>query len=141
MLVDPIKQVTYCLKQLFTNFRLSWIFQDDEETLYLKEYLPFIEALRRSHPVVQQPKLLIMDAVEFITRQDAMKSRRYLTRIFRLRCLCLVEPQFSFPAVRFGSVNTDDATWSLGVLGHYINNNLCRICGRSVCNCVSKKVS
>ena len=33
-----------------------------------------------------------------------------MTRIFRLSCLCLDEPRFSFPAVKYGSVNTDDPT-------------------------------
>ena len=31
-----------------------------------------------------------------------------MTRIYRLSCLCLDEPRFSFPAVKFGSVNTDN---------------------------------
>ena len=70
--------------------------------------MSFIDELRRAHPEVQQPKLLINDAIEFISRQDSLKTRRHLTRIFRLRCLCLDEPRFSFPAVRFGSVRTDE---------------------------------
>ena len=102
--------MTNCFKQLFTSFWLRGIFQSDEETLYLKEYLSFIDELRRSHLDVQQPKLIIVDAVDSITRQDALKTRRYLTRIFRLSYLCLDEPRFSFPAVKFGSVNTDDPT-------------------------------
>ena len=110
MLVDPIEQATYCFRQLFTSFRLRGIFLSDEETLYLEEYLSFIDELRRAHPDVQQPKLLIVDAVEFIPRQDALKARRYLTRIFRLSCLCLDEPRYSFTAVIFGSLNTDDPT-------------------------------
>ena len=35
-------------------------------------------------------------------------SRPHLTRMSRLSCLCLDEPRFSFPPVRFGSVETDD---------------------------------
>ena len=48
--------------------------------------------------------------MDFITRQDALKSRRYLTPIFGLSCLCLEESRFSFPAVRYGSVKTDYPT-------------------------------
>ena len=110
MLVDLIEQATYCFKQLFSSFRLRGIFQADEETPYQEEYLSVIDDLRQSHPDIQQPKLLIVDAVDFIGRQDALKSRRNLTRIFRLRCTCLDEPPFSFPAVIFGSVNTHDPT-------------------------------
>ena len=108
-LIDPVEQATYCFKQLFTSFRLRGIFQSDEETLYLEEYLSFIDELRRTHPDVQQPKLLIADAVNFITKEDALKTR-HLTRIFRLSCLCLDEPRLSFPTVKYGSVNTDDPT-------------------------------
>ena len=110
MLSDPLEQATYCFKQLFTSFRLRGIFQPDEEALYLEEYLSFLDELRRFHSDIQQPKLLIADAVNFITGQDALKIRRHLTRIFRLSCLCLDEPRFSFPAVKYGSVNTDDPT-------------------------------
>ena len=111
MLIDPLEQATYCFKQLFTSFRLRGIFQSHEEALYLEEYLSFIDDLRRSHPDVQQPKLLIADAVNFITEQDALKTRRNLApRIFRLSCLCLDEPRLSFPAVNYCSVNTDDPT-------------------------------
>ena len=92
------------------QFRLRGIFQSDEETLQLEKYLSFLDELCRSHPDVQQPKLLIADAVNFITEQDALKTRRYLIRIFRLSCICLDEPRLSFPAVKYGSVNTDDPT-------------------------------
>ena len=102
-LVDPIEQATYCFKQLFSSFKLQGVFQSDEEIIYLDECLSFIDELRKSHPGVQQPKMLIADAVEFISQQDALKSRRYLTRIFHLSCLRLDEPRFIFPAVRFGS--------------------------------------
>ena len=67
MLIDPLEQATYCFKQLFTSVRLRGIFQSNEEALHLEEDLSFIDELRRSHPDVQQPKLLIADAVIFIT--------------------------------------------------------------------------
>ena len=57
---------------------------------------------------MQQPKLLIANAIDFISRQEALRTRRHLTRIFRLSCLCLDEPRFSFPPVKFGSIKTDD---------------------------------
>ena len=108
LLQDPLEQATYCFKQLFTSFKLRGVFKADEEAIYLEEYLSFIDELRRGHSEDQQPKLLINDAIEFISRQDSLKTRRHLTRIFRLSCLCLDEPRFSFPAVRFGSVRTDE---------------------------------
>ena len=113
LLLDPIEQATYCFKQLFMSFRLRGVFRADEETVYLEEYLSFIDELRRAHPEVQQPKLLINDAIGFISRQGLLKSRQHLGRIFRLSCLCLDEPRFTFPAVRFGSVRTDEPTCSM----------------------------
>ena len=113
LLLDPVEQATYCFKQLFMSFRLRGVFRADEETVYLEEYLSFIDELRRAHPEVQQPKLLINDAIDFISRQGLLKSRQHLSRIFRLSCLCLDEPRFTFPAVRFGSVRTDEPTCSM----------------------------
>ena len=110
MLVDPLDQATFCFKQLYSSFRLRGVFQASEETVYLEEYLSFLDELRRLHPDVQQPKLLINDAVDFISRQDALTSRPHLTRMFQFSCLCLDEPRFSFPPVKFGSVKTDDPT-------------------------------
>ena len=113
LLIDPVEQASYCFKQVFTSFRLRGVFQSDEESIYLEEYLFFFDELRRVHPEVQQPKLLINDAVYFISQQEFLKPRRHLTRIFQLSCLCLDEPRLSFPAVRFGSVRTDEPTCSM----------------------------
>ena len=110
LLVDPVEQATYCYKQLFTSFRLRGVVDPGEEPVYTDEYLSFVDELRPLHPDMQQPKLLIADAIDFISKQDALRTRRHLTRIFRLSCLCLDEPRFSFPPVRFGSVKTDDPT-------------------------------
>ena len=113
LLVDPIDQATYCFKQLFTSFRLRGVLDPSEILLYTEEYLSFVDELRRLHPDLQQPKLLIADAIAFISGQETLKTRRHLARIFRLSCLCLDEPRFSFPPVRFGSVNTDDPTCTM----------------------------
>ena len=113
LLVDPVAQATYCFKQHFSSFRLRGVVNPGEEPVYTEEYLSFIDEFRRLHPEVQQQKLLIADAIEFISNQEALKTRRHLTRIFRLCCLCLDEPRFSFPAVRFGSARTDDPTCSM----------------------------
>ena len=103
LLVDPVEQAMYCFKQLFSSFRLRGVVDPGEEPVYTEEYLSIIDELRRLHPGVQQPKLLIADAITFISSQEALKTRRRLTRIFRLCCLCLDEPRFSFPGVRFDS--------------------------------------
>ena len=110
LLVAPMEQASYCFRQLFTRFRLRGVVESSEETVYAEEYLSFVDELRRLHPELQQPKLLIADAVDFISGQEALKTRRHLNRIFRLSCLCLDEPRFSFPGVRFGSVRTDEPT-------------------------------
>ena len=102
LLVDPVEQATYCYKQLFTSFRLRGVVDPGEEPVYTDEYFSFVDELRRLHLDMQQPKLLIADAIDFISI--------HLTRIFRLSCLCLDEPRFSFPPVKFGSVKTDDPT-------------------------------
>ena len=52
MLVDPLDQATFCFKQLFSSFRLRGVFQACEETVYLEEYLSFLDELRRLHPDV-----------------------------------------------------------------------------------------
>ena len=108
MLTDPLENSYYCFKQLFSSFRLRGVVQAEEETLHMEEYVSFIDILRQMHPGIQQPKLLIADAVDFITEQEALKSRPHLRRLFRLSCLCLDEPRLSFSPVKFGSHRTDD---------------------------------
>ena len=106
-------QASYIIKQLCSSFRLRGVVEPAEEPLYTDEYLSFVDGLRRLHADLQQPKLLIAVEIDFISRQDALKTRRHLVRIFRLCCLCLDEPRFSFPAIRFGSIKTDDQTCSM----------------------------
>ena len=110
LLIDTMEQAAYCFKNLFASFRLRGVFKSEEESLYMEEYLSFIDEVRRSHPEMQQPKLLIADAIYFVSKQPALKSRVYLSRIFRLSCLCIDEPRYSFVPVRFGSTKTDDPT-------------------------------
>ena len=110
LLMDTMEQAAYCFKNLFSSFRLRGVFKSEEESLYMEEYLSFIDEVRRTHPEIQQPKLLIADAIDFVSKQPALKSRIYLSRIFRLRCLCIDEPRYSFVPVRFGSTKTDDPT-------------------------------
>ena len=100
LLIDTMEQAAYCFKNLFSSFRLRGVFKSEEESLYMEEYLSFM----------QQPKLLIADAINFVSKQPALKSRVHLSRIFRLSCLCLDEPRYSFVPVRFGSTKTDDPT-------------------------------
>ena len=113
LLVDLLEQASYCFRQLFTSFRLRGVVDSSAETVYAEEYLSFVDELRRLHPDMQHPKLLIADAVDFFSEQEALKTGRHLNRIFRLSCLCLDEPRFSFPGVRFGSVRTDEPTCSM----------------------------
>ena len=108
MLVDPISLATFCFKELFTSFRLRGVLLADEETIYFEEYLSFLDELRKLHPNISQPKLLIPDVIEFVCGQEFYRSRPHLMRIFRLSCLCLDDPRVSFPPVKFGTVHTDD---------------------------------
>ena len=64
MLIDPMDQAAHWFKQLFSSFQLRGICQSAEESAYTEEYLSFIAELRRTHPEMQQPKLLIADAIE-----------------------------------------------------------------------------
>ena len=75
-----------------------------------------MDELRRIHSEMQQPKLLIADAIDFVSSQEALRSRRHLTRIFRFSCRCLDEPRFTFPAVKFSSMRTDDQTSALFIV-------------------------
>ena len=115
-LVDPVKQATYCFKQLFTSSRLREVVESVEEPVYTDEYLSFVDELRRLHPDMQQPKLLIVDAIDFISKQEALRTRRHLTRRFCPSRRCLDEPRFSFPPVKFGSGRTDDPTCNMFVV-------------------------
>ena len=108
MLVDPLENAIYCFKQLFTSFRLRGVFQADEESIFTEEYLSFLDIIRSSHLDIQQPKLLIADAIHFVFSQESLASRPHLRRIFRLSCLCLDEPRMSFTPVKFGSHRTND---------------------------------
>ena len=59
-------------------------------------------------PDLDQPRIIIIDAVSFVLRHDALKSRPHLARIFKLSCLCLDEDYAIMPSVKFGPVRTDD---------------------------------
>ena len=69
--------------------------------------------LRQLHPGIQQPKLLIAVAIEFVSSQEALKFWPHLYRVFRLSCLCLDEPRLSFTLVKFGSHRTEDPLSSM----------------------------
>ena len=82
LLIDTMEQAAYCFKNLFSSFRLRGVFKSEEESLYMEEYLSFIDEVRRSHPEMQQPKLLIADAIDFVSKQPALKPRVYLPESF-----------------------------------------------------------
>ena len=108
MFCAPLGQSLYCFKQLFRCFQLRNSFQPDDESLCTEEYLSFLDELRKEMPVLRQPRVIITDAVSFISRHEALQSRPHLLRIFRLSCLCLDENFTGMPMVRFGTVSTDD---------------------------------
>ena len=108
MFCAPLGQALYCFKQLFRCFHLRNYFQPDDESLCTEEYLSFLHDLRKEMPELRQPRVIITDAVSFISRHDALQSRSHLLRIFRLSCLCLDESYTRMPIVKFGPVSTDD---------------------------------
>ena len=104
----PLSQALYCYKQLFRSFQLRGYFQPDEESLYTEEYLSFLDELRKELPELDQPRVIIIDAVSFISTHEGLRTRPHLARIFRLSCLCLDEDFTSMPPVKFGPIRTDD---------------------------------
>ena len=104
----PLSQALYCYKQLFRSFQLRGYFQSDEESIYVEEYLSFLDELRKELPDLDQPRVIITDAVTYISKHEALRTRPHLARIFRLSCLCLDEDYTDMPTVKFGSVRTDD---------------------------------
>ena len=103
-----LSHALYCYKQLFRSFQLRGYFQPDEESIYIEEYLSFLDELRKELPDLDQPRVYIIDAVTYISKHEALRTRPHLARIFRLSCLCLDEDYTNMPTVKFGSVRTDD---------------------------------
>ena len=108
MFRSPLSQALYCFKLLFRSFQLRGYFQPADESVCTEEYLSFLDELRKEMPELDQPRVIIIDAVTFILRHDALKSRPHLARIFKLSCLCLDEDYTIMPSVKFGPVRTDD---------------------------------
>ena len=104
----PLSQALYCYKQLFRSFQLRGYFQPDEESIYTEEYLSFLDELRKELPELDQPRVIITDAITYISEHEPLQTRPHLTRIFRLSCLCLDEDYTNMPTVKFGSVRKDD---------------------------------
>ena len=108
MFRSPLSQALYCFKQLFRSFQLRGYYQADDESICTEEYLSFLDELRKEFPDLDQPRIIITDAVSFISGHVTLQSRPHLARIFRLCCLCLDQNFNAMPAVKFGSVRTDD---------------------------------
>ena len=105
---SPLSQALYCFKQLFRSFHSRGYCQADDESIYTEEYLSFLDELRKEFPDLDQPRVIIIDAVSFISGHVTLLTRPHLARIFRLCCLCLDQNYTPMPTVKFGSVRTDD---------------------------------
>ena len=112
LLIGRISHAMHCFSQLFSSFRLRSYFELEQETVCREEYRSFIDEMRNSYPDLTQPTLLVKDTVKFLGEQSALKSRPLLSKVFRFSCLCLDEPFETLPAIKFGSVNSDDPTSS-----------------------------
>ena len=108
MFRSPLSQALYCFKQLFRSFQLRGYYQPDDESICTEEFLSFLDKLRKEFPDLDQPRVIILDAVSFISSHVTLHSRPHLTRIFRLSCLCLDQNFNVKPAVKFGLVRADD---------------------------------
>ena len=104
----PLEQAVHCFKRLFRSFQLRNYFAADDESICTEEYLSFLDELRKEMPGLDQPRVIIIDAVTFISSHESLKRRPHLPRLFRLSCLCLDESYSAMPTVKFGSVRTDD---------------------------------
>ena len=109
MFRSPLSQALHCFKQLFRSFHVRGYYQANDESICTEEYLSFVDELRKEFPDLDQPRVIITDAVTFISGHVALSSRPHLTRIFRLSCLCLDQGYTAMPPVKFGPVQTDDS--------------------------------
>ena len=105
---SPLSQALYCFKQLFRSFHVRGCYQADDESICTEEYLSFLDELRKEYPDLDQPRVIITDAVAFISGHVTLLSRPRLARIFRLSCLGLDQGYSAMPPVKFGPVRTDD---------------------------------
>ena len=113
LLKFPLSLATTCLGKLFMTFRLRRYFSQDQESQAQEEYLCFVDELRVKFAEFDQPTLLIPDTVDFLMSQTTLPTRSLLLQCFKLACLCLDEPFWPLPVVKFGSVNTGDLTSQL----------------------------
>ena len=113
LLVDPPELGTYCLRQLFTSFRLRGYYDSTEETACYEEYVTLVDSLRQQYSGMSQPTFFIADTVDFLMKQESLRTRPLLYKLFRLSCLCLDVPFPQLPAVKFWNVNSDDPTSQL----------------------------
>ena len=105
---SPLSQALYCFKQLFRSFHVRGYYQADDESICTEEYLSFLDELRKEYPDLDQLRVIITDAVAFISGHVTLLSRPRLARIFRLSCLCLDQGYSAMPPVKLGPVRTDD---------------------------------
>ena len=113
LLVDPPELGTYCLRQLFSSFRLRGYYDVTEESECLDEYVTFMDSVRQQYPGISQPSLLIADTVDFLMGQESLQTRPLLHKHFRLSCLCLDVPFPQLPGVKFWNVDSEDPTSQL----------------------------
>ena len=105
---SPLSQALYCFKQLFRSFHSRGYYRADDESISTEEYLSFLDELRKEFPDLDQPRVIVTDAVSFISGHVTLLSRPHLARIFRLSCLCLDQDYTPMPTVKVGSVRSDD---------------------------------
>ena len=101
---------SYCLRQLFSSFRLRGYYDATEESECLDEYVTFEDSLRQQYPGISQPSLLIADTVDFLMGQESLQTRPLLHKLFRLRCLCLDVPFLQLPGIKLWNVDSEDPT-------------------------------
>ena len=113
LLLGPISHAVYCQLQVFTSFPLRGYFTTEQESESNKEYLSFIDDLRRYYLDLTQPTLLVSNTVKFFIDLPSFCNRLLLHKLFRLACLCSDELFLDPPVVKFGSINSEDSAGSL----------------------------
>ena len=71
----PLEQAIYCFKQLFRSFQLRSYFQIYEESICAEEYLSFLDELRKEMPGLEQSRVIIIDAISFVSGHESLQWR------------------------------------------------------------------
>ena len=102
------EQASRCFADLYDSFRLRKWVPDDCLSLYRDEYLAFLDHLRVTHSDLRKDPSSLLDLVDFLSPNVALRSRPHLLYLFELACLCLTENSSPLEPVKFCGEDTSD---------------------------------